>query len=119
MALTTPINTSKVRTELSESSNKVGDLCRSDKINKWSKWKPVRFPKVTPMTLEDMKSVSFGLDYNGNYNKPLGGASSPCLELSDFRGYYHNAYPPVYVQIISVNGQTTPPYNIFPKGVCR
>ena len=106
------ISVATVRSELGAATNNVGQLCIHPNVNKWSKWKPVAKAQVTPMTLEDMKSVSFGLDYNGHYNKPLGGASSP-FRLGDFRGYYHNAYPPVKVIIISVNGQTTPPYNIL------
>ena len=108
----TNISVAMVKAELGAATNDVGQLCIHPNVNKWSKWKPVAKAQVTPMTLEDMKSVSFGLDYNGHYNKPLGGASSP-FRLGDFRGYYHNAYPPVKVIIISVNGQTTPPYNIL------
>ncbi len=105
------ISTSLVATTIGETTNDVGALCQSNNINKWSKWKPVRKAQVTPMTAEDMKSVAYGL-YGDRYDKPQGGASSP-FRLGDFRNYNHDAYPPISPMIISVDGQTTPPYNIF------
>ena len=105
------ISVAMVKSELGAATNNVGQLCIHPNVNKWSRWKPVAKAQVTPMTFEDMKSVSFGLS-DSNYIKPTGNLSSP-FRLTDFRNYNHNAYPPVYVNIISVNGQTTPPYNIF------
>ena len=105
------ISISLVATTLEELTYDLGTLCQSNNINKWSKWKPVRKAQVTPMTAEDMKSVAYGL-YGEGYNKPQGGASSP-FRLGDFRNYNHDAYPPISPMIISVDGQTTPPYNIF------
>ncbi len=105
------ISVAMVRNELGAATNKVGQLCIHPNINMWSKWKPVRHSSVTPITEEQLKSVSFGLS-GSSYNRPVGGVSSP-FRLTDFHNYNHGAYPPVYVQIISVNGKTTPPYNIF------
>ena len=41
---TTDISTTKVRNALGESSNDVGTLCKSNKINKFAKYKPVIYP---------------------------------------------------------------------------
>ena len=110
------ISVAMVKAELGASTNDVGQLCIHPNVNKWSRWKPVRHPSKTKLTEEELKSTSFGLGHGttgGDYSgKPIGGEISP-FRLSDFAGYNHNAYPPVYVQIISVNGKTTPPYNIF------
>ena len=105
------ISVAMVKSELGASTNDVGRLCIHPNVNKWSKWKPVRHSSVTPLTEEQLKSVSFGLS-GSDYDRPVGGVYSP-FRLTDFHNYNKNAYPPVYVQIISVNGQTTPPYNIF------
>ena len=105
-----------VARELGTTENDLGRLCTHENINKWSKYKPVRHPSKTKLTEEELKSTNFGLGHGttgGDYSgKPIGGEISP-FRLSDFAGYNHYAYPPVYVQIISVNGQTNPPYNIF------
>lgn len=109
MALTTPINTSKVREALSENNNNVGDLCRSDKINKWSKWKPVRVNTRKPLLFSQLEAINFGLtpptattnyasivNTKWTYNKPIGDASSP-LRIGDFRNYNHSVGAPVSV----------------------
>ena len=31
-------------------------------INKWSKWKPVSFNKVTPITEGDLQTVNYGIN---------------------------------------------------------
>ena len=108
------ISVAMVKAELGASTNDVGRLCIHPNINKWSRWKPVRHGSINPITEEQLKSVLFGLSNStsSNYIPPTGGVSSP-FRLSDFSNYNHYAYPPVYVEIISVNGQTSPPYNIF------
>ena len=42
------ISVAMVKAELGASTNNVGQLCIHPNINKWSKWKPVSFNKVTP-----------------------------------------------------------------------
>ena len=94
----------------------IGLLCTSEKINKWSKNKPVNYESwaaLTPMQRRgnaqdesegyywgvkmsagtdmwlDMHSVDF------SYRRPYGGSISPFRAL-DFDGYDHNAVPTVY-----------------------
>ena len=118
--LIAPITTTDVGTVLQSSSHDVGTLCTLDSINKWAKYKPVRYSTVTKLTEEQLKSVNYGLVptenpeivskegiiYKGEiqlggewvYNKPTGGSSSP-YRLGDFLnaknveepGYYHLA----------------------------
>ena len=107
MALpTTGLTTNAVASALGEASNDVGTLCKSNKINKWSKWKPIQNNKVTGLTLTDLQNANFGftipnadadegvaLAQAWTYNKPTGGAASP-YRLGDFRGYEHNSIRP-------------------------
>ena len=103
---TTGITTSMVAQAIGEASNDVGTLCKSSKVNKWSKWKPVSKSKLTGLTLSDLESVNFGfsipnadsdegdaLSQTWVYNKPTGGSTSP-YRLGDFRSYEHNSIRP-------------------------
>lgn len=103
------ISTSLVGTTLGTSSRDVGALCVHQNVNKWSKWKPVKYQSVVGLTDEQLKSINCGMiipsfttvaaliDYYNNnpdlkweYNKPTGGATSP-YRLGDFRNYEHSA----------------------------
>ena len=109
MALpTTGISTSLVKTEIGAGSNDVGTLCTHPNINKWSKWKPIKFPKIESLTQQELENSNYGIEivsslgdtsnpkalydmvqnlgYTYKYNKPTGGVSSP-YRLSDFRNY--------------------------------
>ena len=105
MALgTTNITTTLVGTTIGSASRDVGTLCSSPLINKWSKYKPVRYNTISPITDSQRKEVYYGFDIanmvktdavsaasiNWNYLKPLGGANSP-YRLGDFRSYDHTA----------------------------
>lgn len=103
------ISTTLVANTLGTNSRDVGTLCTHQAINKWSKWKPVRFNKVTGLIESDLRNTRAGmlvpefddyLDlrtyYKGSpspiwdYGRPSGGANSP-YRLGDFRGYEHSA----------------------------
>ena len=99
----TGITSSMVASKIGASSRKWSVLCKSPKINKWSKWKPVSINKVTPITAGDLKDIDYGLkppktstdyttivDTKWTYTKPTGSSTSP-FRIGDFRNYYHNA----------------------------
>ena len=103
------ISVAMVKSELGAATNDVGRLCRHPNVNKWSKWKPVRYGSVVPITETQLASVNFGLTApsgKGNwedvvgltwgYSKPTGGASSP-YRLEDFRNYHKGAVAPCTV----------------------
>lgn len=120
MALdTTGISTTLVANTIGVSSNDVGTLCTSSKINKWSKWKPVRYNTLTGITLEQLSFVNYGLDLlsytnfnnmidamrnnlnNWNYLKPRGMATySEPFRLGDFRNYMHDAVNPISEDVV-------------------
>lgn len=119
----TETDTTLVGEELGVSTRDVGNLCRSEAINKWSKWKPVPFDKTSGLTESDLISVACGLNRNPQtqeiaYNKPRGGAYDEHYRIGDFRNYNHLATPPVNVVIVGVKGGpftgdtliTTPPF---------
>mgnify|MGYP000852152839 CR=1 FL=1 len=115
-----PVSIADVRTVLGETSNDLGTLCKSEKINPWAKYKPVVLDKVThadeydPVTkkwtgdwwkggnkncgftefsTQDIKAIFVTADDNLNgwaYRKPSGGSSMP-FRLEDFIGYKHSA----------------------------
>lgn len=94
-----------VHDTLGDSSYDLGTLCKSSKINPWSKYKPIAcadsyWPQgadgnygLTPKVLSSRSNVATvydGVNNGWTYTKPTGGASSP-FRLGDFRGYYHDA----------------------------
>lgn len=122
-----PVSIDDVRTVLGESSTVLNTLCRSDRINKWSKHKPVEYNSPVGITDDAIKSKNFGLKpgvKSGNiinsltkfddvkeadwfYEKP-----HTFLRLGDFREYYHHAEPFIKtrlannIEINQFNGQT-------------
>ena len=110
---------SVVGTVLGTTATNEGVLCTHPNVNMWSKWKPIAFPKVSWLTNADIESVGSGLIEGDTttgglpiaYQKPVGGATQP-FRIGDFRNYNHDALPPVSVNIISVDGQTVPPYRV-------
>lgn len=111
---TTDITTTKVRNALGENTHDVGSLCKSSKINMWSKRKPVRRavdfiadPNEVGKTLDHKWGLTLagfkGVISDGNdddrrteYNRPNGGSSQP-YRLGDFRGYNHEAKIPLSI----------------------
>ncbi|MBQ7855001.1 MAG: hypothetical protein IJ352_08305 [Muribaculaceae bacterium] len=108
----TNITTSLVTNKLHETTTDVGSLCKSDKINMWSKWKPIA-TTATTLTTEELVNKNYGItiitattpllllsaindnnNVGANYNKPIGGSVAP-FRLGDFRNYNHNADIPV------------------------
>lgn len=106
-----------VQAILGESSTNLGVLCRSAKINMWSRMKPVHiantpFPdrsgkwwrgsdRNCGLTMKTSGNYKTVLDYftedltNGwSYIPPKGGAESP-FRLADFIKYYKDAIPPL------------------------
>lgn len=105
------ISVSMVKSAIWSGSNNVGTLCSHQNINRWSKWKPVRFNKLEGLTELDYKTASHGMSipmytniqdlvsyYRTNpviiweYNRPRGGAYNEFFRLGDFRRYGHEAY---------------------------
>ena len=104
------ISVSMVKSAIGSGSNDVGTLCTHPNVNKWSKWKPVRFNKVTGLTLSDLGSAKGGMNlieiseidslidfyknnisYDWSYLKPRGGNYNEFYRLGDFRSYHHEA----------------------------
>lgn len=60
--ITAPIGLdSDIPVVLGVSSKDLGTLCKSSTINKWARWKPVRYAKWAPITLSELQSTNFGL----------------------------------------------------------
>ena len=56
-----PLNTDDLVTVLGHNSHDVATLCSSAQINKFARYKPVRYDKVGELTAAERKSVSYGL----------------------------------------------------------
>lgn len=54
-------NGGDIQTVLSESSGDVATLCKSQRINKWSKWKPVVVAKFGILTATDLVNANYGI----------------------------------------------------------
>lgn len=90
---TTNIDITDVVSLLSEDESEVFHVCTSPNINKWSRFKPVRWALLG--NYPNWADVNFGLDPNGwTYLKPRGGSIGGAIDepgrLDDFRGYEHN-----------------------------
>lgn len=92
----------------------LGRLCTHPNINKWAKYKPVRFNSVVELTEAQIETVGYGIKipiYSNvqayvdgltmrpnvlpvwEYQKPVGGTTSP-YRLGDFINYDKNAIIP-------------------------
>lgn len=101
-----------------KADNTFGSLFREENINKWSRYKPVSYAKVTALSEQELKWANYGLSnyYMGRtmtprqlmdlaiqgtdfypYEPPTGGEASP-FRIADFRGYNTEAEPPYIVQ---------------------
>ena len=127
MALpTTGITTTIVSQAIGLASNSVNVLCAgklpaenisASRINKWSKYKPVRYNSIAPdrsingdwwkaengncgmnvpnyTTMADMFAALRAGTLMWEYLPPLGTTGQPC-RLADFGGYEHTAQPPI------------------------
>lgn len=59
--ITPPVSMDDVRTCISCSYDELEMLCRSNNINKWARYKPVRYAKKGRLTEAELKSVHYGL----------------------------------------------------------
>lgn len=111
--ITAPVSISDVNSVLGHGSTDLGTLCLSDKINKWSFYKPVDKKQLYKMSDSDYFSVDDGFAiprFNSarnawsaivndtaewTYIKP-----SSYFRLADFDGYNHNAETWFNIQLI-------------------
>ena len=119
-----PVAMSDVQAVIGSQSTDLGTLCSHININKFARFKPVRYPSVGLITNANRQSVAHGIVFpdvvivsqitgaaiqdaaanDWDYQLPVGGASSP-YRLSDFGnvesrnsdGYFHGAVPPIQV----------------------
>lgn len=109
------ISIKNVKNILMEKANDLWGLCNTDRINAWSKYKPVIWLGVPDRT-NDLWCASqkgnYGINIGGRnnldpsgrdlsvkkwvYERPKDGTNSPA-RLGDFGGYNHDAKPPIYI----------------------
>ena len=121
----TGITTTLVGTTLGVATRNVGNLCRAESINKWSKWKPISVAHEEGLTSQLFKDNFYGfnicrLGYKDIehgvwlYKKPTGSSLSP-YRIGDFRNYEHRPYT-AFTDAIIVN---SPVEVIFPTTIKR
>ena len=134
------ISVAMVRDELGAATNNVGQLCIHPNVNMWSKWKPVRFNSVSPITQANLEAVNYGIGWNSyanidavktayenredvlSYRKPRGGLYNEPYRLTDFINYEKNAIIPIAGGSVTqqaqntVGGQTSIVGSIFING---
>ena len=132
MALgTANISTGLVAQTIGERSNDVGTLCKSTKVNKWSKWKPIYLNINGGITEQDLKDSNCGFYIQSEssadrtvlldtwvYVTPNGTISSP-FRLGDFRNYNHNAEIPFSIEMMNNVGNkylVIPTYQDYTNG---
>ncbi|WP_282125627.1 hypothetical protein [Marinifilum flexuosum] len=118
----TNVDIAEVKSVLGHNSNDLGTLCKSDRINMWSRKKPIHNRKGDLDALDwyESSTGNYGFsipqftvanDQNWSYNPPIGGEASPYC-LGDFRGY-DTAHTPVIAlekdsTVTSINVNKTP-----------
>lgn len=134
------ISTSLVGTTLGVSTRDVGQLCIHPNVNKWSKWKPVRWNTVEGITIANLVAINYGLVYNSyanidavkaayeaneevmTYAKPRGSLYNEPYRLGDFRNYEHSSIQPIAGAFVTrevqniANGQTSIVGSVFVNG---
>lgn len=113
--ITAPVSFYDVQLALGDSSQDLGTLCKSSKINMWARNKPMSINKLFGITESDKEKVNYGISNlswvesydackgyigqpetsNFTYLKPSGGSSSP-YRMEDFIGYDSTATAPIY-----------------------
>lgn len=93
--ITAPVSiTDDVAKVLGVGSSDLGTLCKTEKINMWSKYAPMQHFKISELTESEWKAAAYGFKKLGFYRDvrplPTGGDASP-YRLTDFIGYNHNA----------------------------
>ena len=102
-----------VARELGTTENDLGRLCIHPNVNKWSKWKPVRYNSPSPLTEAEFKSQKYGFDIPFDvkadstilstawgYLKPRGGGTpNEHYRLTDFANYNRLAIMPISGEI--------------------
>lgn len=110
--ITAPVNTDDISATLGVASHDVATLCTSDRINRWSKYKPIRGGSYTPLpaagfagTTEDINNgIIFGMraatrssrldDIHGcDFSYAGKPGDNDWKRMTDFVGYDHNAGP--------------------------
>ena len=116
--ISAPVSFYDVQRCLAKSSPNLNELCKASNINKWSKYKPVKFSTFSAITLEQLKSINFGLNINiyntlanivaaieaginWNYIPPTGGIESQ-YRLHDFNNYCHAAQNPIVIDVPNI-----------------
>lgn len=69
--ISAPVSIDNVKSVLAESSNDLATLCKSDNINKWARYKPIKYNCLFKPTEEQRKEVNYGIS-NIPYYRLLG-----------------------------------------------
>lgn len=126
----TNLSVAMVRSELGASTNNVGQLCIHPNINKWSKWKPIRFNSTSPITESELRSKEYGFDIpygikadstilstEWGYLKPRGaGTPNEHYRLTDFSNYNKLAIMPIKAEIPNKISKVA--FNPNLRGIC-
>lgn len=59
--ITAPVSIYDVQRALGNSNTDLGTLCKASQINKWAKYKPVKYAKIGAMTLENREAANHGI----------------------------------------------------------
>lgn len=79
--ITAPVSIEDVKSILGESSNDLATLCKSDKINKWSKNKPIKHNCLFKPTEAQKKEANYGIS-NIPYYRLLGNMAKDVINGS-------------------------------------
>lgn len=117
--ISAPVTITDIKDTLGESTDNLSELCKSDRINMWAKWKPIACNSIVTPSDDVKKSLNYGLSNfawggasvladlaaqeNGGivYTKP--NELYPYCRMGDFNRYNHNADAPILNNNISIS----------------
>lgn len=79
--ITAPVSIDDVKSTLGESSNNLATLCKSDNINKWARYKPIKYNCLFKPTEEQRKEANYGIS-NIPYYRLLGNMAQDVINGS-------------------------------------
>lgn len=115
--ITAPVTIDKVKTTLGETSNDLGTLCNSAKINPWARCKPINHTGTTLLESPVVEDSRKG-ERLDDFTRIGCGMVVPIGKEADFKSAGETNYMSVFVQRYfgspKLPGSTYTPYKYFP-----
>lgn len=117
-----PISLKEVADLIEEKTYDVATVCRSDKVNMWSPYRPIFYDSFEPIGDSERQSEKWGYVFSTQQNRQLltpqawrNSKPTSWCRLTDFEGYNHNAQkfiPTLQEQTVVLSNASVVPFKI-------